>query len=476
MRKTFLAAVALIALSAPSFGWGGIGHQTTVVVAERHLTETAKANLASLFGYPLRNDASWMDTHRRDPEYAFTGSYHTMAMNHDFIFDPSWRIATGGDCVTGLEFVDYMLMHAGELNLSKDAYLLYARMVFHIVGDMHCLSHSYVMPEKNQWQCTYAGKDYRYHGFLDHITDIMFEGMSIDEVAAKVDICTDEEIRAWQRGNFYKWAQNCCFRDKAALDVNPYGTKNLDPDTVEKLRPAVEEALRVGGYRLALLLNRYFGAPNMTWNDVTAEIIGSVYDKNGDKGVIWQADASTHTATIVSAWVSPKQVAWSTAEFAELGGKSHANNGGYNNAVEIAASKYYNNSGEKVSWAFDECRKAENGFGEGWYLPARYELNNLFDAYYGVPEGTMLKSGTRKEDISGMVSQETKERFDASMKELGGEPLDQAGEKTGLWSSTLCNNGVEAWITRFSPLAYTTHKTVLDNRYYVRCMKKVTLF
>ena len=45
----------------------------------------------------------------------------------------------------------------------------------------------------------------------------------------------------------------------AIYEVNPYGTKVLDPDSVEKLRPAAEEAMQVAGYRLAMLLNKCFG-------------------------------------------------------------------------------------------------------------------------------------------------------------------------------------------------------------------------
>lgn len=471
MKKTFLSALILIAMSLNALGWGGIGHQTVVVVAERHLTDNARANLASLFGYPLRNDASWMDTHRKDFEYAFTGSYHTMAMNHDFTYDPSWRIATGGDCVTGLEFVDYMFMHADILGLGKDAWQLYARMVFHIVGDMHCLSHSYVMPEKNQWDCTYKGKSYRYHGFLDHITDIMYEGMSIDEVAAKVDICTEDQIRAWQRGSFAKWAQDCCTRDKVALDVNPYGTAELDPQTVEKLTPAVEEALRAAGYRLALLLNRYFGGQPRTWNDEGAAMVGTVYDKKGDKGIICKYEECTHTATIVSAWSSKDPVAFSDNAHEDLAGISHTNASGLKNTGDLVASKAYK-AKKNEAWAVDICKTA----GEGWYLPSRYELNSLFDAYYGLPEGTMLESGTRKTDITSAADMDVKARFDASAAALGGTPIDNAGDKSGLWSSTVCNSGVEVWITRFIPQAYSSHKPVQEDRYYVRCMKKVTLF
>ena len=258
MKKIFLPLLlSLVGLNA--LAWGGIGHQTVVVIAERHISQTTRENIKALISYPLRNDASWMDKHRRDPEYAFTGSYHTMAMNENYVYDPSWRLATGGDCVTGLQFLEYNLTHQDKLALTDSVKVLDLRLLIHIVGDMHCPCHSYAMPKRNQWKCTYKGEQYKYHGFIDHIPDLMFEGMTIDEIAESIDKASRKQIRKWQKGSFIDWAQDCCTRDKAIYDVNPYGTYELDPQTEDKLRPCVEEALCVAGYRLAYLLDRYFG-------------------------------------------------------------------------------------------------------------------------------------------------------------------------------------------------------------------------
>ena len=261
MKRFFLfaaAAAALLFLSLKASAWGGIGHQTTVAVAMRHITDRARRNIEAFYPGPVVKDASWMDKHRRDAEYAYTGSYHTMAMNHDGIYDPTWRIEKGGDCVTGLRFSDYCLSHMDQLHLTDSAKIFQVRILIHIVGDMHCPCHSYIMPERNQWKCTFRGEHYRYHGFIDHIPDLMFEGMTIDEIAEKVDTWKKGPIRKICKGTFEDWAQEICDRDQEIYRVNPYGTKELDPDTVEKLRPCIEEALAVGGYRLAFLLNKYF--------------------------------------------------------------------------------------------------------------------------------------------------------------------------------------------------------------------------
>ena len=61
-----------------------------------------------------------------------------------------------------------------------------------------------------------------------------------------------------QDGSFTDWAQDCCNRDRVLYDINPVGTYELDPKTVNKMQPAAKEALQAAGYRLAFLLNKYF--------------------------------------------------------------------------------------------------------------------------------------------------------------------------------------------------------------------------
>ena len=256
--RILAAAAALLSTGLPSRGWGATGHKIVVALAQRHLTQNTGTALSQLFSYDYIDDASWADKHRKDEEYLFTDSYHTMAMNKDYLYDPGWRSWSGGDCVTGLDFFDWNLSHRQQLHLTDSVCVFNVRMVLHVVGDMHCLCHSYVMPEKNLWDCTYKGTAYTYHSFFDKAPELMYEGLTPAKVAAKIDTWPEERIKACGQGTFIDWAQECCTRDKIIYDVNPYGTATLDPDTLEKTGPAVVEALQYAGYRLAYLLNKYF--------------------------------------------------------------------------------------------------------------------------------------------------------------------------------------------------------------------------
>lgn len=262
MRRFFIVAAvfaAALSLNCTDAGaWGRTGHKVVVAIAQRHLSERTRRNIDALLGYDFREDASWMDDHRKDEEYAYTGNYHCMGMSRDYIYDPTVRMQMGGDCVSGLQFVDYMLTHTGELHAGDSVRIFHLRMLIHIVGDMHSLPHAYMYPERNQWPCRLAGVEYKYHGFLDRIPDTIWAGKTVDEIALDIDTFSRRQIKACTKGSFVDWAQDCCTRDKVIYDVNPYGTYDMDPDTIEKITPAVREALAFAGYRLACLLEKYF--------------------------------------------------------------------------------------------------------------------------------------------------------------------------------------------------------------------------
>src|SRR5436190_7889387 len=64
-----LAALLVFTLASTCFGWGGIGHQATAIIAEDHLTPAAKAGIRELIGDANISDAeicSWADQIKRE--------------------------------------------------------------------------------------------------------------------------------------------------------------------------------------------------------------------------------------------------------------------------------------------------------------------------------------------------------------------------------------------------------------------------
>ena len=90
--KKFLSTLLLFALLSPSvaFGWGSLGHDASVLIAEKHLTRKAKKNLAKyLENHPLVYYASWMDDISVYPEYEACKEWHEIA------FNPKYKILAG---------------------------------------------------------------------------------------------------------------------------------------------------------------------------------------------------------------------------------------------------------------------------------------------------------------------------------------------------------------------------------------------
>lgn len=247
------ATVFCLSLSA----WGGLGHQTVIAVAQRHLTEKTKANIARYMDYDLKKDATWMDHHRKDKEIAYTTAWHVYSVDEQHRYDPNPRLKTG-DAIHALKIVDYNLSHYKEL--SDSAVVMNIRMLIHFAGDMHCPVHCYFPLPRKPWPCKIGDKEYgAFHSLYDGMPSQLWPDMSPDEIAALLDNCGPCKRNQIAKGTVYDWAKATGDRCIAIYDINAPLTYDLDPDTIEKSREIISLQLRDAGYRLARLLNQYFG-------------------------------------------------------------------------------------------------------------------------------------------------------------------------------------------------------------------------
>jgi hypothetical protein len=71
-RALILALVCLLVVgtSAPAWAWGRLGHRVIAKLAERHLTDQAKAEIKALLepGESLADCSTWADEHRREAQ------------------------------------------------------------------------------------------------------------------------------------------------------------------------------------------------------------------------------------------------------------------------------------------------------------------------------------------------------------------------------------------------------------------------
>lgn len=255
MRKFFTLVLAA-ALCSQAFGWGGVGHRVIVEIAQRNLTEKAKENISKYMNYDLKKEAVWMDEHRRDEPIAYTTSWHVYNVDEQSIYDPNPRLYKG-DCIHALKIADYNLRQYERLTDSAVVFNL--RMLLHFVGDMHCPTHSYVPGPRCFWKCTLNGKEYSFHGVYDKMPQLLHAGKSDAQIAEELDVLKKGEVKKIVKGDLHAWVHQIGGDNKIIYQWNPHNTPVLRDDTIELSRDLVNQQMTYAGYRLAYLLNLYFG-------------------------------------------------------------------------------------------------------------------------------------------------------------------------------------------------------------------------
>ena len=254
--KKILTFVIATALCSQAFGWGGVGHRVIVEIAQRNLTAKAKENISKYMNYDLKKEAVWMDTHRNDEPIAYTTAWHVYNVEGDGTYDPNPRLYKG-DCIHALKVADYNLRQYERL--TDSAVVMNLRMLLHFVGDMHCPTHSYVPGPRAHWRCELNGKKMSFHGVYDSMPEWLHPNESVADVATEIDNAKKSEIKHIQRGDLHDWAHDIGSKNAVIYEWNEHNRKVLDPNTVELSRELVNLQIRNAGYRLAYLLDQYFG-------------------------------------------------------------------------------------------------------------------------------------------------------------------------------------------------------------------------
>ena len=96
-------------------------------------------------------------------------------------------------------------------------------------------------------------------GTDDKMPAFIWGDKSADEIAALIDNASKKERKKIVSGDVYQWAEDIARKNIEIYTWNPAGVAQLNPDTVELSTSLVNRQMRDAGYRLAYLLNLYFG-------------------------------------------------------------------------------------------------------------------------------------------------------------------------------------------------------------------------
>jgi hypothetical protein len=271
--------LVLLALAArPAWAWGEKGHVIIDAIADRHLTEQARAGIREILGDRSIADgrlASWADEIKRSAHYRRIYPHNDRWHFVDIpfaahSFDPE-RDCWHHNCVVQQlpRFVRILADKNSDPEKRKEALLF----VLHLVGDLHQPLHC---AERNgDHGGTLLTVEYPRHTdeelslhfvWDENLVNAGIERRDLREYARDLDAdITPEQISSWSKGHYRDWAWEThrvavqsAYRDADGRELPASGTVILDRDYVRKNKEVVREQLRKAGIRLAKVLNDAF--------------------------------------------------------------------------------------------------------------------------------------------------------------------------------------------------------------------------
>ena len=266
MKKIIFTLLALLAAYSQAGAWGYHGHAAIAMIAERHLTDKAKANIEKCIdGHSIVYYASWLDNHRK--EYK---EWDKLRHTCDFDFETGKLY---GDPIRQMR--ESLEILGDYKNLTDSVRKVRIYHFVHSFGDFHCPGHIEFMTNgerthtANYPVINIDGKPLRYHtmwdstvltanhpdwGYMDyaHAIDSNIPQQKIDEITA---------------GTIEDWLHDAYARSKRIYSdapEKPAGTPKaelsvVDRDLMNDFGELACEQILKAGLRMAKLINEIFG-------------------------------------------------------------------------------------------------------------------------------------------------------------------------------------------------------------------------
>jgi hypothetical protein len=268
MKKLSILVVALVAIfsTESAKAWQNYNHGAAAYIAEMHLTPEAKKKCHYYLKHTLPYYASWMDAFRGSKVFREINRTHTGKSTADGkAYDFQQGKPTGGvmgHLVSALE----ELSNGKYKNLPDSVVRQRLINMAHYVPDMHCPVHIHfpetIYPSQKNMNMVNKGKEISYHGFWDGYLarDKRSKNKTYEEVAAMIDVLSEEEIKAIQKGTLEEWSLDIIEMGHRARQITPPGTdiSQLTQEQKDEIFKLVSKATLYGGYRLAHILNTIF--------------------------------------------------------------------------------------------------------------------------------------------------------------------------------------------------------------------------
>lgn len=258
---TFLLGIFLLIASAPAFAWSEFGHQLVGELAERQLSETARAQIADLLRdapeQSLASIAAWPDKARDLPEYEYTETFHYVNIDDDACRYDAARDCRKGNCIVAA--IDRYTAELRDTTLPREQRAQALKFVVHFVGDVHQPLHAGNRPDKggNDFQVNLDGEGTNLHSVWDRRI-LRSANLDLQTYADRLD-AQRQRAPGLADGDAPAWAMESCSA-LAAQAIYPAKPGKLDPAYLVDKRSYVEQRIVQASERLAATLERALGA------------------------------------------------------------------------------------------------------------------------------------------------------------------------------------------------------------------------
>lgn len=253
---TIVVAIFAMATAHQAMAWNNIGHASIAYIAEQHLTPEAKQKCRKYLRHTLPYHASWMDYWRNCEGFEESNYWHSVpvAANNKHYKSES-RNATYQ--------VTRICKKMRKYEKLKDSIVCdNLKYLIHMVGDMHCPSHSKYVdePALKQGRFIFEGKKFKFHTFWDSSIGFCHKGMNCADLQRTYDTLSAEEIAKICEGTPSDWAYtNAVEMREAHQLINPdTDYDELSDEQKARIKAITEKQMLRGGYRLAHILNEIF--------------------------------------------------------------------------------------------------------------------------------------------------------------------------------------------------------------------------
>ena len=263
MKKIIFVMFALLMVANEALAYNPYGHQSTVLLANKYLSENAKKECAAILkNSSMVKEAVWLNTLRKNPEMAHSKEWHF------FRLDKNGKSTTmyENDGVVVLEKAIAVLRD--RKNQSDSLVNASLRTVIHLVADLHCISHIHIdeVPESKgflfyHWN-ELEGKGSRewkaqWYTLWNNSYFTRYKVFPIDYHAEDIDIHCKAKRAEYEKGTPRFWVENMGEDVVRALKDFPMG-QNVPTNILQRYEYNHVKCVAKAAYRLAALLNDIF--------------------------------------------------------------------------------------------------------------------------------------------------------------------------------------------------------------------------